>query len=110
MADPELQVDIVTRSLNQYVTKALLPHVRFSGGTGSMSALVHTSGGAMLLFCLGSRQLDGCVTRSLTFSFAAWLRLRRLTGVSMMMKLRRFNTSSDSTTPYLNPETCALHT
>jgi hypothetical protein len=36
--------------------------------------------------------------------------LRRLTGVSMMMKLRRFNTSSDSTTPYLNPETSALHT
>ena len=78
MADPELQVDMVTRSLNQYVTNALLPQVRFSGGTGSISALVHTSGGAMLLFCLGSCQLDGCVMRSFMFSFAAWLRLRML--------------------------------
>jgi hypothetical protein len=68
MADPELHVEIVTRSETQYVTKALFPQVLLSGGTGSISALVQTSGGAMLLDCLGSLQLEGCATRSLAFS------------------------------------------
>jgi hypothetical protein len=30
MAESELQVDMVTKSENQYVMKAPLPHVRFS--------------------------------------------------------------------------------
>ena len=68
MADPELHVEIVTRSETQYVIKAPFPQVLLSGGTGSMSALVQTSDGAMLLDCLGSFQLEGCATRSLAFS------------------------------------------
>lgn len=86
MADPELQVEIVTKSLNQYVIKALFPHVRFSGGTGSISAFVQTSGGAMVLFCLESCQLEACVRRSFAFSFAAWLRLRSVVSMAMSSK------------------------
>lgn len=53
----------VTRSENQYMTKAKPSHVLFSGGTGSWSAFVQMSGGAMLLDCLGSFQLEGSVRR-----------------------------------------------
>lgn len=59
IAEPELHVEMVTRSETQYVTNAPLPQVLFSGGTGSMSELVQTSAGAMLLDCFGSFQLDG---------------------------------------------------
>jgi hypothetical protein len=61
-AEPELHVEMVIKSETQYVTKAPLPHVLLSGGTGSMSALVQTSGGAILLGCFASFQLDGCVS------------------------------------------------
>lgn len=59
IAEPVLHVDMVTRSETQYVKKAPLPQVLLSMGTGSMSAFVQTSGGAMLLGCFGSAQLEG---------------------------------------------------
>lgn len=68
IADPVLHVEMVTRSETQYVTNAPFPQVLLSGGTGSMSTLVQTSGGAILLDCLGSSQLEGCVSRSFAFS------------------------------------------
>ena len=43
-----------------------------------MSALVQTSGGATLLDCLRSCQLEGCDTRSLTFSADLFMRCRSI--------------------------------
>jgi hypothetical protein len=50
-----------------------------------MSVLVQTSGGAMLLGCFGSLQLEGWVRRSWTFWAAALLRSCSLSRSSMMV-------------------------
>jgi hypothetical protein len=89
-AEPELHVEMVIRSETQYVTKAPLPHVLLSGGTGSMSALVQTSGGAMLLGCFANFQLDGCVSLEWALLAAALprsLSLRRPIILTMRMLL-----------------------
>jgi hypothetical protein len=54
-----------------------------------MSVLVQTSGGAMLLGCFGSLQLDGWVRRSRAFCATALLRSRSLSRFSMLVLATR---------------------